>query len=424
MYYLDTFLNYENNLKNLSRRNLHLQRVRLVLTALGSPQKNLKVLHIAGSKGKGSTAAFTANILRAAGYRVGLYTSPHIENVRERFRILKPKKNLNKSTQKEIFDDCISKEKLFRLIKKIRPQLELGRHHAKFGNLTYFEVLTIAAFYYFREENVDFVVLETGLGGRLDATNVCQSLVSAITPISLEHTQQLGKTLGEIAYEKAGIIKKDSMVLLAPQKAQALKVIKEHCLRLGVKPILVKKNPYKISLLGLHQNVNAAVAVGMINCLRAQGFSISEYAVKKGLAKTLWPLRFEIISRKPHIVLDAAHNPQSCQCLIQTVKKVFPKKKAILIFGVSDDKDIAGMAKILSANSELIILTQASHPRAFIWTSQNVRKYFPKQNLVMADSLLIACKFAQKLASHNDLILVAGSIFVTAQARKIFKKSL
>ena len=282
-----------------------------------------------------------------------------------------------------------------------------------------FEVLTIAAFCYFKEQRVDWVVLETGLGGRLDATNVCDSAISVITPISLEHTKQLGKTLNKIAVEKAAIIKSaKSVVIIAPQKSEVLQVIQRRCRDVGVKTILVKQGIRDVSpsLLGQHQRVNAAVAAKIADVLR-----ISKMAIKRGIETVSWPLRFEIVSRKPLIVIDGAHNPESCERLSETLSEIFPKKKWILIFGSSDDKDIQGMVRPLLSNVYDVILTTARHPRAMAWNEKNTIKYFPKQDVVMTRSVAMACRFAKKIVGQN-LIVVAGSLFVAAEAKKAFQR--
>ncbi|MCC6758788.1 MAG: bifunctional folylpolyglutamate synthase/dihydrofolate synthase [Candidatus Omnitrophica bacterium] len=410
--YLATFLNHEKDLTKFAPRPTYIERVRAVLSQLGSPQEQLKVIHIAGSKGKGSTAAFIANILREAGYTVGLFTSPHLYDVHERIRILKPGPATAKG---KIFPDCISEKDLSRLIKKIRPQLESARGQG----LTYFEVLTILAFCYFKEQKVGWVVLETGLGGRLDATNVCDAVASVIAPLSLEHTAQLGKTLAKIASEKAAIIKSaKSFVVAAPQKPEVLKVIKARCRDVGAKIVLAGKNSrFSSSLLGRHQTINASVAAAIAKVLK-----IPATAVQKGLDKTFWPLRFEIVSRQPLIILDGAHNPESCERLSETLGEVFPGKKWTLIFGSSEDKDIRAMARLLTKNAQDVILTSAKHPRAVVWDDGTAEKYFPKQNLVITHSVPTACRFAKKLAGPQSLIVVAGSLFVAAEARQVFKK--
>ncbi len=422
--YLSTFLNYEKNLKAFSCRNIRLARVRRVLSKLDFPQKSLKIVHVAGSKGKGSTAVFIAQILSESGYKVGLYTSPHLYDIRERFRVLTLRENSRPSGRNEIFPGCISPKKWKRLVEQVRPVIDKCRHDPVVGDLTYFEVLTILAFYYFREQKVDFVVLETGLGGRLDATNVCQPLVSVITSISLEHTRELGKTLKKIAREKAGIIKKNSAVVIAPQASEVGEVINARCRKLGIVPVLASVVKRKISLQGEHQNVNAAVAVGAIDALRRLGFCVAKNAVSRGLANAFWPLRFEVVSKSPVIVLDGAHNPASCRCLAQTMKKNFPGRKVVLIFGSLADKDIAGMASAIGPLSSSVILTSFAHPRVFAWNAQKAKEIFPGTNVLITSSVKNACRQALKEAGTQGLILTAGSLFVAAQARKIFSKIL
>ncbi len=238
----------------------------------------------------------------------------------------------------------------------------------------------------------------------------------------MEHTYQLGKTLKKIAGEKAGIIKKNCALVIAPQCPEVLKVIKARCRVLGVLPSIAGTNIFKISLLGEHQNINAAVAVGVIKALRRLGFSVSQQAVKKGLANTFWPLRFEIPRRKPAIILDAAHNPASAKHLAETLTKNFPRKKVVLVFGSSDDKDILAMARHLFPIAQTIILTQAEHPRAFAWSDEYVKENFFRDNVLITSSVKQACRLAFKIAGANGLILVAGSLFVAAEARKIFSK--
>lgn len=430
--YLSTFFNYEKDLNRLSSRQLHLARVRYVLSKLGSPQKSLKAIHIAGSKGKGSTAAFIAGILQNAGYKVGLYTSPHLYDVRERFRILDQRARRQNLRALELFPDCISRSMFAALIKRIRPALEAGRHHSVFGDLTYFEVLTIAAFCYFQDEKVDFVVLETGLGGRLDATNVCSPLVAAITSISLEHTQQLGATLRKIAAEKAGIIKRSCAVVSAVQTAEVLSVIESRCRQLGITPVIVGKDiqpdrvgaDFKISLTGWHQKINAAVALGIVQALRDQGFVIKPAAVRNGLAKIFWPLRFEIFHRQPTIVLDAAHNPESCHRLAATIQEKYPNKKVVVVFGSSRDKDMGAMARCLLPIAQQLILTRAAHPRAMIWTKAWVEENHLGVNVCVVPSTMRACRLALESAGLRGLIVVTGSLFVAAEVRKILSKML
>lgn len=440
--YLAAFINYEKNLNALSVKELHLERVNFVLAKIGSPHLYLKVIHIAGSKGKGSTAAFIANILKEAGYRVGLYTSPHLYDVRERIRILFSDRKIK---EKGLFDDCIPAKDLAALLTQLKPVIEKYERSPTFGHLTYFEVLTILAFLYFKKEKVNLAVLETGLGGRLDATNVGHPLVCAITPISLEHTAILGKTVTKIAKEKAGIIKKTKgapapIVISASQTKEADKVLRARCRAVGADLRFVRKDikarfisaassgqvfsvgrkVFKTSLLGRHQIDNAAVAVGVVEALRRRDFLISENAVIQGIARTTWPLRFEIVKRKPIVILDAAHNPESCRRLADTIREIFSGRKAVFVLGCSDDKDIAGMVKALSPAAKSFILTQARHPRAYAWKTSNVKQIFKAQDVKMVQSAREACRQGLKSLGTSDILVVTGSLFAAAEARSFF----
>ncbi|MFC1699324.1 bifunctional folylpolyglutamate synthase/dihydrofolate synthase, partial [Candidatus Omnitrophota bacterium] len=293
--FLNSFVNYERLTDVPDRSAFKLKRVKNLLSCLGNPQQNLPAIHVVGSKGKGSTCVFTAQILSAAGFKVGLYTSPHLLDLRERIRIVQPKAFSLKRSVK----DKIPKADFAKLITKIKPDAQRLRQ-TELGALTYYEILTTLAFLYFKEQKCDFVVLETGIGGRLDATNVISALVCAIAPISYEHTQLLGKSLGKIAAEKAAIIKDSRQIVIsAPQRAAALKVIKSRTkkikatlFRVGadiqinkrafnlqgqcfdLQGIFERYSGLKIGLLGEHQLVNAAVACGACESLRYHGVRI------------------------------------------------------------------------------------------------------------------------------------------------------
>jgi dihydrofolate synthase/folylpolyglutamate synthase len=427
--YLDSFINYELNLSAVDSSQFKLSRVERVLSELGNPHKDLKCIHVAGSKGKGSTCVFAANILQAGGYKVGLYTSPHLKNLNERIRIQQ---------------DDITDEQLASVIESIETVLEKFRHTLEYGNLTYYEVLTIAAFYYFRRENVDIVVLETGLGGRLDATNVVDSLVCAITPISLEHTQILGNTIAAIAKEKAAIIKSNApTVIIAPQEKDALKVIEDQChqvdsdyfyigkditsglihqdlngLVFEVKGRLGKYDNLTTSLLGSHQISNAATAIGMIEALISHGFKLSPEAVTQGIGQAQWPGRFEVIQQKPYVILDCAHNPSSSLQLIKTMDEVLPGKKVKLIFGVSDDKDRAGICRNFNEITGEVILTRANHPRACELSLTEMKNYFSNKPITATKNIVQALEMAMQNIKSEDVILIAGSIFIVAEAKE------
>ena len=410
------------------------------------PEENLRTIQVAGTKGKGSTCAFLANILTAAGFKVGLYTSPHLVDVRERIRILQSLvassafAKASGERRSSLEKDKISKKDFVRLIEKLKPCAERLRK-TKLGKLSYYEILTALAFLYFKEEKCDFVVLETGIGGRLDATNTVSSLVCAITPISYEHTQVLGSTLEKIAAEKAAIIKKSNQIVItAPQRRSALKVIKRGARKTGahlyevgqdilireksatlsgqdfdVKGVFGQYRRLKIGLLGRHQVINAAVAIGCAEALRLYGINIWQQAIREGLRKTRWPGRLEMISRRPRVVLDAAHNQASARALKDALKKFFKFRNLILVFGVSQDKDVRGILKELSPCAKRIILTKAQSPRAM---EPKIIKTFFKTNerpIILTQNSVQALRIARQNAEQKDLILVCGSLFLLGE---------
>jgi len=429
--YLESFINYERVGQYSYKKSLGLKRIKSFLQLIANPQDKLKVIHIAGSKGKGSTCAFVAYILRQAGFSVGLYTSPHLSDFRERIRILKPVK----SNPLLPFEGAISRKELAGLVNFLKPVIK------KFGELSFFEVYTALAFLYFKNKKVDFAVMETGMGGRLDATNVVKSLVCAITPISYEHTLYLGKTLTQIAGEKAGIIKPKTIIISSFQEKEAERVIRNTASRMQAKLFTVGKeikysdqggsfsikgvsNNYpglRIKLLGKHQLANAALSVGIVEALDARGYKVSVDCLKKGLYNTLWPGRLEVLRRKPYIVADGAQNAASALVLKSAIKSIFKYRKLVLVFGVSQDKDISGIARQLSGLAQKVILTAADNPRAA--RPEQLKKYFSggKREVFITAGVKKARKLALRIAGKEDLILVTGSLFVVGEFRDAFR---
>lgn len=407
--YLDSFTNYEIERSKVSPGTFQLSRIKKLLEAIGRPHEQLKIVHVAGTKGKGSTCAFTAYILREAGYRVGLYTSPHLHDVRERIRILEGKDD-------GTFAGCISPAAFAQNLQAIKPAIE------KLKGLTYFEILTAMALYYFSRSKVDVVVLETGLGGRLDATNAVQSIVAAITPISLDHTQWLGKTLSQIAAEKAAIIKdRRQVAVIAPQEPVVRKFLNKHCAAHKVKSFFVNgtmKYNLAVPLAGKHQVINAATAIAIVEAFKDFGVSVSAAAIKRGIKHTRWPGRFEIVRKNPAVVLDCAHNPASAKSLVETVKTVFPGKKTVVVLGVSADKDVAGICRAFDKLGGEVILTKAAHPRAYVFKRED-KKFFKRSKFSWAASL----KEALRPSRAGKVTVVSGSIFTVAQARTLLRKS-
>ncbi|MFA5005009.1 MAG: folylpolyglutamate synthase/dihydrofolate synthase family protein [Candidatus Omnitrophota bacterium] len=434
--YLNSFINYEKIADYSYQDSLRLDRVRDFLRLLGSPEKGLKIIHVAGSKGKGSVCAFCAYILREAGFSVGLYTSPHLSDLRERIRVLRP----HPAEKKDAFEGLIPRPALARLTKTLQRAVKVYQRSKAAGRLSFFEVFTALAFLYFKEKRVDFVVLETGLGGRLDATNAASSLVCVITPISLEHTQKLGKTVAAIATEKAGIIKeKRSIVLAASQDKKARQVFRDKCLKAGARLYEagrdIKYNgcrrafsvstPWgrcdhlRIRLLGRHQLANAALAVGAVKALSCFGFQAGPTALRKGLQAASWPARCEVFRRNPLVVLDGAQNLASAKALKEAVRDNFKFRKLILVIGVSSDKDIRGICKQLKPLAREVILTASHNPRAMdpVELSGYFRGAGKSPVLHITGSVKEAKALALRAAAKDDLILVTGSLFVAGEFR-------
>ncbi|MFA6548553.1 MAG: folylpolyglutamate synthase/dihydrofolate synthase family protein [Candidatus Margulisiibacteriota bacterium] len=387
-----------NYLKSLEKfgMNLGLERITSILDRLGNPQNTFKSIHIAGTNGKGSTAAMVASILQTAGYRVGLYTSPHFIDYTERIKIN------GKDIARKKFEEGLM---------KAREVIEgLMREKAMEGEPTVFEVLTAVAFWYFAKKKVEYAVVEVGLGGRLDATNVITPLVSVITNIDLEHTEILGKTLAKIAGEKAAIIKRGIPVVTAETKTEPLKVIKKVCQanqsqlaimepeteRLGS---IRRRKPRSLfsgfRLRGDHQKLNAACAVAAI---RLAGIKVTRSQIKKGLAKTVWPGRLQIISRQPLIILDGAHNPAGAKVLAVALKKLYPKTQFTVIYGCQRTKDFKNCQQNLKPVTARLIQAKSSHPDA---------------------SPGISLKRALALWDKKTPLLITGSLFLVADFIKI-----
>ncbi|MGC9357957.1 MAG: bifunctional folylpolyglutamate synthase/dihydrofolate synthase [Anaerolineae bacterium] len=373
--YLYSLVDYEKRrIERYTPEEFRLDRVVHFLERLGNPQKAYPKLHVAGTKGKGSVSAMLASVAQASGKRVGLYTSPHLHTYRERM---------------QIDGEPISRQQMADLIEELQPVIE------SVPDLTIFEVTTSLAFLYFAREEIDLAVIEVGLGGRLDATNVITPLVSIITSLSLDHTYLLGDTIEEIAAEKGGIIKPGVPIVSSPQQPAAVSVLEDLAEERGSPFTLVGRDwtwdpgersfagqsltlhrtegtsplegEYHIPLLGDFQQENAATAIAALDRVREAGQDwITQTAVTTGLSSAVWPGRMEVLNRDPLIVVDSAHNPYSAQTLRESLQSWFPDTRWILIYGASNDKDVEGMLKALLPTSEIVIVTRSYHPRAAV----------------------------------------------------------
>ena len=419
--YVLSFTDYERlPASSYADANFDLRRVEELLHSLGDPHIVPRTVHIAGTKGKGSTAAMIASALSVAGYRTGLYTSPHLHTFRERIRI---------------DGEMLTEEEFATTIEKLEPHVDAVNRDGRFGKLTTFEVLTAAAFVHFGEHRVDCQVLEVGLGGRLDATNVVRPEVCIIAPISLDHTGILGHTVGEIAREKAGIIKSGVTVVCAPQTDEAAAVIDEAAARKGCRIIRVghdvrwkklsatldgqtieittqtRSYSLAIPLLGAHQIENAAVAVTALEVL-----GVDAAAIAKGLANVSWPARLEILCRDPIVLVDGAHNADSARRLREAIQEYISYEDLMLIIGVSSDKDIGGILRELAPLATKIIVTRSRHPRAL--PVNTLLNELEKLDYKASYFVNVADAVGQALltAWPHDLICVTGSLFVAAEA--------
>ncbi|MGC9315775.1 MAG: bifunctional folylpolyglutamate synthase/dihydrofolate synthase [bacterium] len=411
----------------------HLEQFRRVLEDRGNPQFQYPTIHIAGSKGKGSTAAVCESILRSSGYKTGLYTSPHLVDIRERIKID------GKAISKEVFASKILEMTAY--AKKIGLQK---------GYRTVFEILTASAFEIFAEAGIEAAVIECGLGGKLDATNVLRPAVTVITPVGLDHTDILGKTIKEIASDKADIMRPGIPVVLGIQNETASKILNEFAeargaklfgeigknadvenirstkagtafgLRFGEK----KYSDLKTPLLGKFQAYNSATAVVTIVAFRNTGLKISEEAIREGLAKVSWPGRMHLFKTSPEILVDGAHSPMAVEALLDSVREIWPNRPIITVFGANRDKDIHGMINPLAEFSKALALTRFNWPRSAETGYIEGMIEDPKISVGRTETLPEALGWAKKEAAGDDLIIITGSLYIAGEALKLLGYSI
>jgi dihydrofolate synthase/folylpolyglutamate synthase len=408
-----------------------LESTRKYIELLGNPQNSFKSIHVGGTNGKGSTSAFIASILEAAGYRVGLFTSPHLERFNERIKI----------NDVEIGDMDAA-----RLLTEARVIFDEMIVYPEPMPLRFFDILTGVCFKYFEEQGVDFGVIEVGLGGRLDATNIITPLVSVITNIGYEHVNILGPTLEDVAYEKAGIIKENIPVVTGETKPNILEVFKTVAEEKGSELIQVEeyaqyqrlstgsdgqifnlktpKNSYerlRIPLLGMHQVNNASTAVAVAETLAQHDIMIPSEAIFAGLEKVYWPGRLEVIHREPMVVLDCAKDAEATEVVRKTIHDDLNNRRIIAVVSISSDKNIEGMIEHISDFADHFILTKhsvtyrATEPERLI---QEIEKYHKPYEVYLEREE--AFRHAVEIAGPDDMILVIGSVYLAGDARSYY----
>jgi dihydrofolate synthase / folylpolyglutamate synthase len=407
-----------------------LSRMRHLLAGLGDPHRRLRTVLVAGTKGKGSTAVMIAEILRAHGLRVGLTVKPHLVDYRERIQVSGHK---------------ISRADLAALVAQVRPEIE-ARRDLIWGPATYVETTVAIALLYFVRQRVDVAVVEVGIGGRLDATNVLDPLVSVITPISYDHTEILGETLTAIATEKAGIIRSGGSVVSAPQPEEALSVIARTCETERARLVLVGRDvavrveksslrgvratvqgltetyPIRVPLLGRHQAVNAATAIAAIELLREQSIQVDATAIRRGLAAVRWPARVELIDTAPYTIIDVGHNPASMEALRDTLQQLLGGRRLILVFGMLATKDYRTVAAMIAPLADTIVTTTPDNPHALAADrlAEEVRRHAAAV-LVVPDRRA-AVERGRALAGPEDVLVITGSFYLVGEAREWLRR--
>jgi dihydrofolate synthase/folylpolyglutamate synthase len=398
-----------------------LNRTEAMLERLGNPQGRLRCIHVGGTNGKGSTAAMLSSILKLHGYRVGLYTSPHLVRFTERFRIN---------------DEEVSQERILDVFDQIHGTLD-DREPP-----TFFEMVTAMGFLYFAQEEVDWAIIEVGMGGRLDATNVIHPEVSVITTISYDHQEYLGNTLAAIAREKAGIIKEGTPLVTGARQPVVQGILKATCMKCNA-PLFRLGADFRVrrdgdgsfryqglrhswsglhlNLMGSYQYANAAVALATLEALEKKDLlTLDLESMQQGLMEVRWPARFEVLQQNPFIILDGAHNPQGAEILRESLKRSFPSRKIHLVVGIMHDKDIRGIFRRLLPIAETVIFTQPRYSRAADAESLRrlARPYIMKQYVIPDPASAI--EQAKHLAEPDDVICITGSLYFAGEVKEIF----
>ncbi len=423
-------MNYDEARKYIDKvaafgSKLGLENIRTLMRLLGDPQKDLKFVHVAGTNGKGSTVAFISSILMKAGFKTGIYTSPFVERFSERIRV---------------DNEEISEEDFAFFATRVRQKAEMMIEQG-LGSPTEFELICAVAFLYFAEKKCDICVLEVGMGGRLDATNVIDApLLCLITPISYDHMEYLGDTTEKIAFEKAGVIKKGTTVVMYPQTDGVEAVFRDVCAERGADLIRCelpsgeiaadidgvefeyKNRSYKTGLLGSYQINNAAMAITGAEVLAEKGFDISGEDIFEGIACAVWTARFEVLQKDPVVIIDGSHNRQGMETLAESLSLYFGEKKIILIFGVLKDKEYKEMLEIILPMVKRVFTVTVPSPRTLSADelASEVKKRTTAEVTPVADPKE-ALKEALKEAADTDVICACGSLYYVGIIRGLLK---
>ena len=404
---------------------LGLERISYICKKLGNPQDKYKIIHVGGTNGKGSVCRFLQSILTLNGYKVGVYLSPHLQRFSERFLI---------------DGDEIPEDDIVVLIEKIKPIID---EMIKNKNIpTFFEIVTALAFQYFNDKKVDFAIIEVGLGGRFDATNIVKPVVSVITNVTFDHQDRLGKKIEEISFEKAGIIKKD-IPLVTAATDKALEVIKKEVKEKKTNISVIEKSSWektqggpewseflingllknynvKTKMAGQFQGENIAIVLATIEILQMNGVYITDESIIKGIEKTSIVGRMEIVGFEPIVFLDGAHNIAAMQYLRNTLVNDFVYEKLIIVIGILADKNVLEMLDIITPISDIIVVTKSQNKRAC--DPLKLKDMIDKKEAVIKDDIISAIDYAKKVASKRDLICITGSLFTVGEAKDYFQK--
>ncbi len=410
--------------------NLRLENVTYLLNKLGNPQESLKCFHVAGTNGKGSVCAMISSILQNEGFVTGLYTSPHLRCFRERI---------------QINNEMIPEAELASLVAELKPVIK-GMGNEKIGEPSFFEAVTALAFLYFSRRGVDYAVIETGLGGRLDATNVINPLVSVVTNVSMDHSEYLGGSIEEVAYEKAAIIKEGGILVTSADDGRVLDVLIGECRRKNAKPVLVDRASilplhsdmhgsefdyrglygiYRglyIPLLGGHQLINAATAISAVEVLMDYGIRVSRDAILEGLSQVMWPGRLDVVGENPFLVLDGAHNPSGFRQLKKSLVELFTYGSLYLVVAVSSGKDYKQMIAEIASSVDLAVVTSlrdVDHVDPGLLAGEFIGC---GRDVVKAGDMFRALDYVRSKAKKEDLVCVSGSIYGVAEAMNYLKK--